>query len=286
MHLGTILTVSGTGSTFKAQLTRRCRTSFSSGSTRTLSRTPTLPSIEPGRQTLPSSPGSARSRSSGMSCTTRCKSSGAPTGSQGSSWRTTSADGLPGLEMGRSCLLMLVAAWECSVPTSGQSTRTCRAASSSRTCRKPLTYGSQSRALRPWLRTTTPSRLSKVETPHRPGFSIPAAQNIYFIGAKFYYYRNIFHDNPDEGVLRILAGLRPAFADHSLLLIDDKVLPDQGVHRHATMLDLAMMAQVGSLERTSQQWHDLLGNAGWEIISVVTYDDEYDSVLVAKPVST
>lgn len=87
-------------------------------------------------------------------------------------------------------------------------------------------------------------------------------------------------------MLRILAGLRPAFADHSLLLIDDKVLPDQGVHRHATMLDLAMMAQVGSLERTSQQWHDLLGNAGWEIISVVTYDDEYDSVLVAKPVST
>ncbi|EKG09545.1 O-methyltransferase family 2 [Macrophomina phaseolina MS6] len=105
----------------------------------------------------------------------------------------------------------------------------------------------------------------------------------YYAEQAFYYYRNIFHDNPDESALKILAGLRPAFAAHSLLLIDDKVLPDRGVHRHATMLDLAMMAQVGSLERTRQQWHDLLAKAGWEIIDVVTYDDEYDSVLVVKP---
>lgn len=102
-------------------------------------------------------------------------------------------------------------------------------------------------------------------------------------GAKFYYYRNIFHDNPDYRCRLILDGLKPAMKDSSLLLIDDKVLLNQGSHRHVTMLDLAMMAQVASHERTRAQWQALLEGAGWEIEEIFQYSHEYDSIIVAKP---
>ncbi|CZT06304.1 related to O-methyltransferase [Rhynchosporium agropyri] len=103
-------------------------------------------------------------------------------------------------------------------------------------------------------------------------------------GAKFYYHRNIFHDYPDERVLILLKNLLPALGKESLILIDEKVLPGRGVHKHATTLDIAMMAQVGSLERTKGQWYQLLENeGGCKILDIVTYTDEYDSILVVAP---
>jgi hypothetical protein len=45
-----------------------------------------------------------------------------------------------------------------------------------------------------------------------------------------------------------------------------------------------MMAQVGSLERTKEQWHKLLEDeGGCKILDIVTYTDEYDSILVVVP---
>lgn len=102
--------------------------------------------------------------------------------------------------------------------------------------------------------------------------------------AKFYYYRNIFHDYPDVRVLDgLLPSLLPAMGPDSLLLIDDKVLPNKGVHRHAAMLDIAMIAQTGSLERTRKQWETLLGKGDCRILDIFTYTDEYDSILVVAP---
>lgn len=102
--------------------------------------------------------------------------------------------------------------------------------------------------------------------------------------AKFYYYRNIFHDYPDHRVLDgLLPNLLPAMGEDSVLLIDDKVLPNKGVHRHAAMLDIAMIAQTGSLERTINQWNALLDQGGCKILDIFTYSEEYDSILVVAP---
>lgn len=102
--------------------------------------------------------------------------------------------------------------------------------------------------------------------------------------AKFYYYRNIFHDYPDVRVLNgLLPNLLPAMDEDSLLLIDDKVLPNKGVHRHAAMLDIAMIAQTGSLERTINQWQAIITEGGFKILDVFTYSEEYDSILVVAP---
>lgn len=83
-----------------------------------------------------------------------------------------------------------------------------------------------------------------------------------------------------------MENLLPALGPDSLILIDDKVLPNKGVHRHAAMLDIAMLAQTGSLERTTDEWKELLDLGDCKILDVVTYSDEYDSILVVAPKSS
>ena len=84
----------------------------------------------------------------------------------------------------------------------------------------------------------------------------------------------------------LLENLLPALGPDSLILIDDKVLPNKGVHRHIAMMDIAMLAQTGSLERTIDQWKALLDQGGCKILDIVTYSDEHDSVLVVASKSS
>ncbi|KAH9212464.1 O-methyl transferase B, partial [Leptodontidium sp. 2 PMI_412] len=69
-------------------------------------------------------------------------------------------------------------------------------------------------------------------------------------GAKFYYFRAIFHDYPDEKCADILKSSVPAMGRHSKILVDETVLPRVGVSSEAMGMDLVMMACLGSLERT------------------------------------
>ena len=103
-------------------------------------------------------------------------------------------------------------------------------------------------------------------------------------GAKFYYMRNILHDYPDDVCIRILKILILAMDEHSRILIDEMVLPDSGVHWQATQIDLTMMAALGSMERTLEQWHVLLEQAGLKILQIYTYTPLLqDSVIMAVP---
>ncbi len=52
---------------------------------------------------------------------------------------------------------------------------------------------------------------------------------------------------------------------YSKILIDDLVLPDVGVQPKGAFLDLSMMALETGTERTSREWHDLLGSVGLHI---------------------
>lgn len=70
----------------------------------------------------------------------------------------------------------------------------------------------------------------------------------------------------------------------SQILIDEMVLPNSGVHWQATQLDLTMMAALGSMERTIEQWYELLEKAGLKIIQIYTYTPLlHDSIIVAEP---
>lgn len=96
--------------------------------------------------------------------------------------------------------------------------------------------------------------------------------------------RNIMHDYPDEKCAVILQHIHSAMAKDSLVLIDDMVLPNQGAHWLAATLDLMVMSSLGAMERSEQQWRDLLEAAGFRIKHIFTYtQDLRDSVIVAVP---
>jgi demethylsterigmatocystin 6-O-methyltransferase len=103
-------------------------------------------------------------------------------------------------------------------------------------------------------------------------------------GARIYYMHNIIHDYPEDKAILILKNTIAAMAPDSVIIIDDMVLPDSGVHWQATQIDLVMMTALASQERTREQWYDLLGKAGLKINKVYTYTASLqDSIIEAVP---
>ena len=90
-------------------------------------------------------------------------------------------------------------------------------------------------------------------------------------GAKFYYLRAVLHDYSDVDSGKILKHIADAMEPQSVLLIDEMVLPNEGVDWYATQTDLLMMCVFGSAERTQDAWARLVEQAGLEVRSLRTY---------------
>ena len=104
------------------------------------------------------------------------------------------------------------------------------------------------------------------------------------LGARIYYMRSIIHDWPDEKAVEILRNTISALGPDSVILIDDRVLPNAGVHWYATALDVTMMAGLASQERTVEQWNSLTETAGLKIQSTYTYSSSYHCIMECVPV--
>ncbi|KAF1842114.1 S-adenosyl-L-methionine-dependent methyltransferase [Cucurbitaria berberidis CBS 394.84] len=103
-------------------------------------------------------------------------------------------------------------------------------------------------------------------------------------GAKFYYLRHILHDWTDEDCIRILSNIIPALGADSRILIDEVVLPNTKVPWQVALMDIAMMACLGGIERCKEDWENLLGRAGLKVVDVHRYDDErFHSIIAAVP---
>lgn len=102
-------------------------------------------------------------------------------------------------------------------------------------------------------------------------------------GAKIYYMRHILHDWPDNKCREILQNVKDAMDAESILLLDDKVVPDIGASMTASALDLNMMCLFASMERTEKQWRALVGSVGMRVEGLWTYtEDVRDSVLLVR----
>ena len=87
-------------------------------------------------------------------------------------------------------------------------------------------------------------------------------------GAKAYYLRTVLHDWPDNQACEILAHIRTAMLEDSILLINENMLPESNVSLYSAELDLYMMAMFSSLDRTLSQFKKLLDSAGFEVVRV------------------
>ena len=79
----------------------------------------------------------------------------------------------------------------------------------------------------------------------------------------------------------ILRCLRLAMSpNYSKLLIDQWVVPPQGVTSFMTHQDFNTMSVYAGMERTEQQWQDLLKNAGLRIEKIWRPDDAVSECLI------
>ncbi len=89
-------------------------------------------------------------------------------------------------------------------------------------------------------------------------------------GADAYYMQHILHDWDDEKCLQILANVRKALAGKKggKLIVVDCVMKNDGKPHFGHLLDLEMLLMPGGHERTEDEWHDLLGKAGFEVTKI------------------
>jgi len=90
-------------------------------------------------------------------------------------------------------------------------------------------------------------------------------------GAKFYYFRTVLHNWPDDKVVEILKNTKDAMAEESLIIVDEIVIPDVAADSWITSIDLTMMCGHASTERTQAQWDEVFAAAGLKRVSTVVY---------------
>ncbi len=98
--------------------------------------------------------------------------------------------------------------------------------------------------------------------------------------AKFYFLRGVLHNLPDHKALALLEITKKAMGPESILLVDEMILPEEGVNVDTAAMDLTMMAAFASLERTEAQWRSLVEQAGLKLVKTYAYNgDSYESVM-------
>ena len=104
-----------------------------------------------------------------------------------------------------------------------------------------------------------------------------------YLGARAYFMRSCLHDWSDPKARDILTSLKPGLTKgYSKLLINENVIPDQGAHWLSTALDMIMMVNFSSSERTEQNWRALLESAGFRVIRIWTYEPGVESLIEAE----
>lgn len=88
-------------------------------------------------------------------------------------------------------------------------------------------------------------------------------------GARVYYFHQVFHDWPDSDCRTILRNTASAMKrGHSILLIQENILPDVGVPSLLALIDIHMMTLFAAMERTEKQWRALLSSVGFEVVNL------------------
>ena len=103
------------------------------------------------------------------------------------------------------------------------------------------------------------------------------------LGARAYYMHSCLHDWPDPKAQEILSALKPGMKKgYSKLLINENVIPDKDADWVSTGLDMVMMVNCSSKERTEQNWHTLLESAGFRILKIWMYEPGTESLIEAE----
>lgn len=103
------------------------------------------------------------------------------------------------------------------------------------------------------------------------------------VGARTYYFKNVLHDWSDEKASIILNNLKPAMKPgFSKLILEEYILPDTQARSLPCMTDFAVMMFCAGLERTCQQWTELLDSVGLRVVKLWLREGDELGVIEAE----
>jgi hypothetical protein len=101
-------------------------------------------------------------------------------------------------------------------------------------------------------------------------------------GGDAYMVKSVLHDWDDGAAAGILRTCRRAMPAAATLLVVERVVGPPNQDPNGKFFDLNMLVQYGALERTREQFGDLLRGDGFELVEVVPTRSPL-SVIVARP---
>jgi ubiquinone/menaquinone biosynthesis C-methylase UbiE len=88
-------------------------------------------------------------------------------------------------------------------------------------------------------------------------------------GADAYMMKFIIHDWDDERALKILRNIHQVLPSDGRLLLVEMVVPAGNEAHFSKIQDLEMLVSPGGVERTPDEYRDLLGQAGFELRRII-----------------
>jgi hypothetical protein len=88
-------------------------------------------------------------------------------------------------------------------------------------------------------------------------------------GGDAYILKNIVHDWTDEKALQILRNVRTAAGPRTKILLVEMVVREHNRDSPGNWADLEMLLNLGSRERTADEYRELLSQAGFRMTRVV-----------------
>ncbi len=101
-------------------------------------------------------------------------------------------------------------------------------------------------------------------------------------GADAYMMKHIIHDWDDERAVKILDNIRAAMPDDSKVLIIETVVPAGNEPHYSKVLDLEMLVSPGGVERTAEEYGELLRAAGLRLTRIIATPSPYSIVEAVK----
>jgi hypothetical protein len=88
-------------------------------------------------------------------------------------------------------------------------------------------------------------------------------------GADAYIMKHIIHDWDDERATKILQNINKAMTDNGKVLIVEVVVPESNEPHYSKLLDLEMLSSPGGMERTAEEYRELLAAAGLRLTRII-----------------
>ncbi len=92
--------------------------------------------------------------------------------------------------------------------------------------------------------------------------------------------KHIIHDWDDERSVKILKNIHSVMSDDSKVLILETVITDGNEPHFGKVIDMEMLVSPGGIERTAEEYSDLLTQAGLKLSRIIP-TNSYLSVVEA-----